>query len=99
MRLRFLRSVASVYGGFNVGTVADIPNEALAKHWCDRKVAVEDKSEGETARVRQITPKMPKISKEKPNIIPKGMFWCGKCRSLHRLASPTGIKHLKHQVK
>ena len=98
MRLKFRKSVASIYGSFNVGTVADIPNEALAKHWCDRGVAVEDKGKP-TAVARRMIKSELKLPKGKPDIIPKGMFWCGKCRSLHRSASVTGIKHLKHQVK
>lgn len=31
-----------------------------------------------------------------PDVIPEGMYWCGKCKALHRLTSKKGIRHLKH---
>ena len=34
--------------------------------------------------------------KAKPAKIPAGMFWCDKCRSLHKLTSPIGIEHHKY---
>lgn len=39
------------------------------------------------------------IANPKPAKIPKGMYWCGKCQSLHRLVSPKGVKHLKHRIE
>jgi hypothetical protein len=31
----------------------------------------------------------------KPNVIPKGMFWCSNCKVLHRESSRVGKRHLK----
>ncbi len=33
----------------------------------------------------------------KPDKIPAGMFWCPKCKILHRETSKIGQKHLKHK--
>jgi len=40
---------------------------------------------------------MAKVRKEKPEVIPNGMFWCSRCNSLHRIASKTGGSHLKYR--
>lgn len=32
----------------------------------------------------------------KPDEIPKGMYWCPSCKSLHRRTSEKGTKHLKY---
>lgn len=34
-----------------------------------------------------------------PMAVPKGMYWCDKCLSLHKLVSPKGIRHLKHSAE
>ena len=39
----------------------------------------------------------PKPERVKPDKIPAGMFWCPKCKILHREASKKGHKHLKHK--
>jgi len=98
MRIRFLKSVATNYGGFNVGQIADIPNEAVVEDWCKRGIAKKDTGTGETARVKQTSSEAAKVLKEKPDKIPKSKFWCGKCHALHRLASAMGMKHLKHRA-
>lgn len=82
MRIRFLKGVASVYGGFSAGTTADIPDK-VAQGWCEAGIAEEVKGEA---------------SKEKPSVIPKGKFWCSKCQSLHKLDSSRGKRHLKHHI-
>ena len=101
MRIKFLRSIASIYGGFAPGMVADIPNEAVAKSWCEAGIAVADSGKGKAIQVRQIIPqkasKIPK--KKKPAKIPKGQFWCEKHRTLHKKSSPTGMKCLKRLNK
>lgn len=33
----------------------------------------------------------------KPDKIPSGMFWCTRCKALHRETSKKGQKHLKHK--
>lgn len=39
----------------------------------------------------------PKSEPVKPDKIPAGMFWCAKCKILHRESSKKGQKHLKHK--
>ena len=39
----------------------------------------------------------PKPEPVKPDKIPAGMFWCPKCKILHRETSKIGQKHLKHK--
>ena len=39
----------------------------------------------------------PKPKPVKPDVIPKGQFWCTKCKALHRETSNTGKKHIKHK--
>ena len=80
MRIKFLKGVASVYGGFSAGVTADIPDK-VAQGWCDAGIAEEVKGEA---------------SKEKPSVIPKGKYWCGKCQSIHKLDSPRGKRHHKY---
>ena len=43
MRVRIIKPIASAYGGFSVGTVADVPAD-IAKVWCRDGVAMQDKS-------------------------------------------------------
>jgi len=44
MRIRILKPIASIYGGFMPGTVVDIPNENIAASWCRAGIAMQDKS-------------------------------------------------------
>lgn len=41
----------------------------------------------------------PKPKPVKPDVIPKGQFWCTKCKTLHREigTSKIGQKHLKYK--
>lgn len=75
MRVTILKSIASVYGPFYPGMVADVP-EGVAKSWCAGGIA---KREG-----------------EKPVKIPKGMYWCTHCLTLHREDKKKGQRHLKY---
>jgi len=43
MRIRVLKSVAMVYGTFQVGDVHDIPDD-MARDWCQAGIAMQDKS-------------------------------------------------------
>lgn len=36
-------------------------------------------------------------AKPKPDVIPDGLFWCGRCETLHRETSKVGQKHLKYK--
>lgn len=95
MRIKFLKGVASVHGGFAIGDVADIP-EATAEDWCERGIAEKDAGTGEFIRPSQLgsNGEKPKILRERPDKIPKNMFWCDKCHAFHRL---TGKRHLKYR--
>jgi len=42
-------------------------------------------------------PEKPKTPQGKPDFIPKGQYWCGKCQTLHRETSKLGKRHLKHK--
>ena len=96
MRLRFLKSIASIYGGFAPGMVADIPNEAIAQSWCKAGIAEETKAEL-SAEARLIIPqKRTRVPGEKPEAIPDGMFWCTHCQVLHRASSNIGKRHQKY---
>ena len=98
MRIRFLKSVASIFGGFAPGMVADIPNEAIAKSWCNAGIAEEVKGEAEVKVIKPrqiIKTKMPAVSKGEPETIPEGQFWCPKHQVLHKLTSSQGKRCLK----
>lgn len=41
----------------------------------------------------------PTAPKAKPEVIPEGMFWCGKHQTLHKLTSSVGKKCLKRIEK
>jgi hypothetical protein len=43
MRIRILKSVATVHGTFQAGDVRDIPDD-MAQDWCRAGIAMEDKS-------------------------------------------------------
>jgi len=43
MRVRIIKPIASAYGGFAVGTVADVPAK-VARNWCKVGIAMQDKS-------------------------------------------------------
>lgn len=43
MRIRILKSVATVHGSFQVNDVVDIPDD-MARDWCHAGIAMEDKS-------------------------------------------------------
>lgn len=43
MRVRIIKPIGSAYGGFAVGTVADVPAK-VAKDWCKDGIAMQDKS-------------------------------------------------------
>lgn len=96
MRIKFLKSIASIYGGFAPGMVVDIPNEAVARSWCNAGIAKPDKGKP-TGTARQTI--KAKVPKEKPEKIPKGQFWCPRHQTLHRLNSPTGMKCHKRLVE
>lgn len=97
MRVKILESIASIYGGFAPGMVVDIPNEAVVKSWCNAGIAEVTKAEL-SAEARQIIPqkKVARLPKEKPEVIPKGMFWCTHCYVLHRGTSNIGKRHQKY---
>lgn len=84
MRIRMLKSIASIYGPFYPGMVADIP-APVAKSWCNAGIAEEDKSQ-----------KAAKTPRVKPEVIPSGMFWCTNCQVLHRADTKIGKRHLKY---
>lgn len=96
MRIKLLKSLASVYGSLNVGSIVDIPDEALARKWCDANVAVEVKDAPTTVARRIVRNNAPR---EKPANIPEGHFWCGNCSVVHRETSGVGKRHLKHRVE
>lgn len=98
MRIRILKSIASIYGGFAPGMVVDIPNEAVARSWCNAGIAKEASSQDKTAEARLIIAqkKAAKLLKEKPEVIPEGMFWCSHCHVLHRADSKIGKRHQKY---
>jgi len=50
---------------------------------------------GESMEIAE-PPRM-KIVKQKPGIIPEGMFWCSHCNSMHRLNTAIGKRHLKYK--
>ena len=39
------------------------------------------------------------VPKTKPAVIPKGMFWCGRCQMLHLDSKKIGQRHLKYKVE
>lgn len=84
MRIKLLKGVASVHGGFRAGTIANVPDE-VAQRWCKAGIAekMNDKE---------------KAPEERPKKMPRGKYWCSKCQSVHRLTSPKGIRHLKHRA-
>lgn len=43
MRVRIIKPIGSAYGGFAVGTVANVP-EKVARDWCNSGIAMQDKS-------------------------------------------------------
>ena len=43
MRVRIIKPIGSAYGGFAVGTVANVP-DGIAKQWCEDGIAMQDKS-------------------------------------------------------
>ena len=43
MRVRILKPIATAYGGFVVGTVANVPAK-VGKRWCEAGLAMQDKS-------------------------------------------------------
>lgn len=96
MRIKILKSIASIYGGFAPGMVVDIPNEAVVKSWCRAGIAEETKAEL-SAEARLVIPqkKAARLPKEKPEVIPEGLFWCEKHQTLHKQNSPTGKKCLR----
>lgn len=98
MRIKMLKSIASIYGGFVPGMVVDIFNEAVAKSWCNAGIAEEASGQETTAEARQIIPqkKAARLPKVKPEVIPEGMFWCTHCLKLHRVDKWTGKRHLKY---
>ena len=52
---------------------------------------------GEPVEVEPEPEPEPKPEPVKPDKIPAGMFWCPKCKILHRESSKKGQKHLKHK--
>lgn len=96
MRIRILKSIASIYGGFAPGMVVDIPNAAVVRSWCNAGIAEETKAElSATASLIIPQKKAARLPKEKPEVIPEGLFWCGKHQTLHKLNSSQGKKCLK----
>lgn len=97
MRVKFLKSVASIFGGFVPGMVADIPNESIARSWCNAGIAEEAEGKVKAIKAKQIiTQEGHKIIRERPDVIPAGLFWCGKCNTFHKETSTIGKKHHKH---
>ena len=43
MRVRIIKPIASAYGGFAVGTVANVPAK-VGRDWCNVGIAMQDKS-------------------------------------------------------
>ena len=97
MRIRILKSIASIYGGFAPGMVVDVP-EPVAKSWCNAGIAEEASGQDKTAEARLIIPqkKAAGLPKEKPEIVPEGMFWCTHCQALHRADTKIGKRHQKY---
>lgn len=106
MRVKFLKSIASIYGGFAPGMVADIPNDNIASSWCRSGICEEaSKAKLNTdarlarhlARVEEYKAK--RSDRTEPDNIPDGQFWCEKHSTLHKAKSPTGQKCLKRIEK
>lgn len=97
MRIRILKSIASIYGGFAPGMVVDVP-EPVGKSWCNAGIAKEASGQDKTAEARLIIPqkKSAKTPTDKPEVVPEGMFWCSHCQVLHRANSNIGKRHLKY---
>lgn len=101
MRIKILKPIATVYGGFGPGKVVDIP-EVVARKWCRAGIAKESNEEASVVvkegtqvaiQVAGVETKEPKM---RPAVIPSGMFWCIYCQALHRANSKIGRSHLKH---
>jgi len=43
MRVRIIKPIGSAYGGFAVGTVANVPAK-VGRDWCNAGIAMQDKS-------------------------------------------------------
>lgn len=85
MLIRILKTVTLPnVGTFTPGMVANIPMAAADNWIANGEAIVHDRK----ALVAEVTPE--------PMTIPKGMFWCGKCKTLHRAGSRTGQRHLKY---
>lgn len=78
---------------WKVGEVYDLP-DGMEKSERNFK-PVEQPVEVEPEQVTE-----PKPEPVKPDVIPKGQYWCTKCKALHRETSKIGQRHLRvHQPK
>jgi hypothetical protein len=93
MRIRILKPFFYLAKNrhFNPGDVADIPEDE-AKIWLEEGMAMQDKSLDGGTETKAGVPA------RKPEVIPPGHYWCGKCETLHRETSRLGKRHLKHKV-
>ncbi len=109
MRIRLLQSIASIFGGFGVGEVVDIPNKNIAASWIRTGIA-EDAEGEELHRIgeERILPLAPLQSekaarkrgpRERPAELNKNQFWCKRCSTAHKADSKQGKRHFKHRAE
>lgn len=75
---------------YHPGMVLDKTPE-VAKEWLDKGWVMQEGSV-EPKEIKEDAPK------PKPDKVPDGYYWCGKCEQLHREDSGVGKRHLKHKV-
>lgn len=96
MRIKILKPMATIYGGFRPGTVIDIPDR-VGTIWCEAGIAEESDDEAQFVfKDTQVDKVKTKETRARPEVIPSGMFWCVHCQALHRADSKTGQRHLKY---
>jgi len=88
MRIRILKSVATIRGSFQAGDIADMPDDT-ARDWCRAGIAMLDKS----IEPKEI--KGNKSIKHKETKGNNGLYWCQKCGRSHERKSKIGKRHAK----
>ncbi len=104
MKLRFKQRIASIFGSFAPGMIADIPNENIAKSWIRNDIA--ESAEDDEVTAEAVHQKGPHTSdatldaaRERPAELPEGQYWCGKCSLPHKETSQIGENHSKHRAE
>jgi len=106
MRITILKGLISIYGAMVPGKEITVPDH-IALNWikngiaecegdAEAKAEAERRAKAEPAPEPEVeTPPEPEAKpKKRPAVIPDGMFWCGHCKLLHRVASKIGRRHL-----